>query len=141
MSGLFGTAGGGGRHGGGDDGGERRPRSSCPRPDRPRRTRAACRSHVVRNGSGPDTSPPPDEEARLHGRLLDRDKSALLECLDRFGDIVYSTSLATTADSTSAEAVTERVFVDLWRRPEAFHPRYGPLLLQLVRATLRPSAA
>jgi hypothetical protein len=38
-----------------------------------------------------------------------------------------------------AEAVTERVFVHLWRRPEAFHPRQGPLVLQLVRATLGPS--
>ena len=137
MSGRFGTAGGGGPHDGG--GSERRPRSSAWH-DRPRRTRAACCSHVVTNGTGPDTSRSTDEEARLHGRLLDRDKSALLECVDRFAHVVYSTSLATSDDSTFAEAVTERVFVELWRRPEAFHPRYGPLLLQLVLATLRPSA-
>ncbi len=72
---------------------------------------------------------------------MDRDESALLECLDRFGHVVYSTSLTASGDATRAEAVTERVFVQLWRRPEAFHPAYGPLLLQLVRATLRPSSA
>ena len=115
MSGRFGTAGGGGRH---DGGGERRSRSSCPWRDRPRRPRAACRVRVVTNGAGGHTSPCPDEEARLHERLLDRDKSAVLECLDRFGDVVYSTSLATSGDSDFAEEVTERVFVELWRRPE-----------------------
>ncbi len=138
MSGLFGTAGGAGRHHGG---GERRARSSCGGRERPCRPRAAYRSHVVPNGIGADTTPSSNEEVRLYERLLDRDKSALLECLDRFGHVVHATSLTSSDDSASAEAVTERVFVELWRRPEAFHPRYGPLLLQLVRATLRSSAA
>jgi hypothetical protein len=138
MSELFRAAGGAGRHHGG---GERRARSSCAGRERPCRAGAAYRSHVIANGIGAGTSPSSDEEVRLHERLLDRDRSALLECLDRFGHVVHSTSLATSDDSASAEAVTERVFVELWRRPEAFHPRYGPLLLQLVRATLRSSAA
>ncbi|MDQ4131690.1 MAG: hypothetical protein M3179_00430, partial [Actinomycetota bacterium] len=78
------------------------------------------------------------EEALLHERLVDRDESALLECLDRFGHIVYCTSLTESGDPVAAENVTQRVFVQLWRRPEEFHPRHGPLVLQLVQATLLP---
>jgi hypothetical protein len=136
MSGFSGTTGGGRRQ---DDGDERGPRASCRWRDHRRGPRSACQSHVTSHHRGREPSRSRDEEARLHERLVDRDESALLECLDRFGPIVYSTSLTESGDSMLAEAVTERVFVHLWRRPEAFHPRQGPLVLQLVRATLGPS--
>ncbi len=54
-----------------------------------------------------------DGELRLHGRLLRRKKSALLECFDRFGHAVYYLALAETADDILAEAVTERVLMNL----------------------------
>ena len=132
------STGGGGSQ---DDGGGRRPRSSCRWGGLARRARPACGSPQRGGDARWEGGRLREEEASLHERLVDRDQSALLECLDRFGHIVYSTSLTETGDSVVAEAVTERVFVQLWRRPEAFHPRRGPLLLQLVRATLRPASA
>lgn len=75
----------------------------------------------------------------LHDRLLERDPSALLECLDRFGASVYCIALARTGDVAAAEDLTERVFVDLWRRPEEFDPCRAPIVLQVVRRLLRDS--
>ncbi len=75
-----------------------------------------------------------DEELRLHERLLDRDERALLECFDRFGQVVYCLTLAETGDAILAEAVTERLFIDLWLRPQAFSPSRRPIGLQLVLA-------
>ncbi len=119
---------------------ERRRRSSCRRDDRRGWPRRPCAPRRLGSDTRRTTSLLRDEETRLHARLLDRDESALLECLERFGHIVYCTSLAESGDSHVAETVTHRVFLQLWRRPEAFHPRCGPLVLQLVRATFRPSA-
>jgi hypothetical protein len=78
-----------------------------------------------------------EDEIRLHERLVARDRSALLECFDRFGRIVYCTSLAQSDDSLVAETLTEQAFVQLWLRPEAFDPRRAPIVLQLVRVLLR----
>lgn len=73
----------------------------------------------------------------LHERILDGDPSALLDCLDRFGASVYCIALARTGDVAAAEDLTERAFVELWRRPTEFDPRRAPIVLQLVRRLLR----
>ncbi len=132
MSG-FPSLGGGGSQ---DDRRGHRPRPSCWQGDRPRWPGSSCTSPTAGRATRCDRGGLRDEDVRLHERLLGRDESALLECLDRFGHVVYCTSLAETGDAVVAEAVTQRVFVQLWRRPAAFHPRRGPLVLQLVRATL-----
>lgn len=73
------------------------------------------------------------EESRLHERVVQRDELALLECFDRVADLVYCMALARTGDQASAEALTEAVFLALWRDPAAFSPSHGPLGLQLLR--------
>ncbi|HEX2192130.1 MAG TPA: hypothetical protein VHH09_02975 [Acidimicrobiales bacterium] len=73
------------------------------------------------------------EESRLHERVVRRDESALLECFDRIGDLVYCMALARTGRQASAEELTEAVFVAFWRDPAAFPPSQGPLGLQLLR--------
>ena len=81
----------------------------------------------------PSTESLIEEERRLHERVVQRDESALLECLDRIGDLVYCTALLRTGRQASAEDLTERLFVAYWRNPEAFHPSRGPLGLQFLR--------
>ncbi|MDQ3978144.1 MAG: hypothetical protein M3314_01130 [Actinomycetota bacterium] len=78
-----------------------------------------------------------DEELRLHQRIVEGDESALLECLDRAGHLVYCSALLRAGNSTAADDLTEAVFVDLWREPEAFHPAHGPIALQLMRRIAR----
>ena len=73
------------------------------------------------------------DELRVHERVVERDRAALLECFDRAADLVYCMALARTGDEASAQALTEAVFVALWRDPAAFPPSQGPLGLQLLR--------
>ena len=74
-----------------------------------------------------------EEERRLYERVLRRDASALLECVDRFGDLVYCVALARTGAQTSAEGLTEALFVAFWRHPEGFPQSDGPLGQQFLR--------
>ena len=72
------------------------------------------------------------EELWLHERILAGDQSALLECLDLIGHVVYCIALRHTVDATAAEDLTEELFLDLWREPKGFHLGHGPLALQLI---------
>lgn len=81
-----------------------------------------------------------DEEVALHGRISAGDESALLECLDRFGHVVYCMLLHLTGDVDRTEDLTLRAFVSLWRAPAAFDPRHGPMVLQLLGAILRSAS-
>ncbi len=79
------------------------------------------------------------EQLRLHARIIDRDESALLECFDRFGHVVYCALREATRDPALAEDLTEQLFVLLWRDAKRFHPNQGPIALQLL-ATLPTSS-
>ncbi len=72
------------------------------------------------------------EELVLHRRILSGDESAALECLDRYGSVVYCGLLHLTGDVGLSEDLTEQVFVELWCSPRSFDPRCGPLALQLL---------
>ncbi|MDQ4132920.1 MAG: hypothetical protein M3179_06840 [Actinomycetota bacterium] len=82
-----------------------------------------------------------EEESALHKRIVERDEAALLEYLDRSGHIVYCVALALTEDAAAAEDLTEGLFLDLWRLPDRFHPRNGPMVLQLLQRTAARSPA
>jgi hypothetical protein len=82
-----------------------------------------------------------EEESALHRRILDHEEAALLEYLDRSGHIVYCVALALTEDRAAAEELTEGLFVDLWKRPDRFDPRDGPMVLQLLQRLPAPSLA
>lgn len=74
------------------------------------------------------------EERDLHDRIRAGDRDAVLECLQRFGNVVYGSLLRLTGDREVTEDVTEQAFVALWRSPASFDPKRGPMVLQLLRA-------
>lgn len=74
-----------------------------------------------------------DVELALHQRVVNRDQSALLEWLQRAGSLVYCAALLRTGAPAEAEAMTEALFLEVWRHPAMFHPADGPLSLQLIR--------
>ncbi len=84
-------------------------------------------------GARPSTEALIEEERELHERVVQRDESALLECLDRTGPLVYCMALQHTGGQAAAEDFTERIFLAFWRNPHAFPPSQGPLGLQLLR--------
>ena len=63
----------------------------------------------------------------LVARLMAGDEEALAEVWERHGALVFGLARRITGDSTSAEDVTQDVFVTLWQRPERFDPRRGSL--------------
>lgn len=74
-----------------------------------------------------------EEELSLHERVVQRDESALLQCFDRIGHLVYCVALSCTESHESAEELTEEMFVGYWQHPHDFPPARGPLSLQLIR--------
>ncbi len=74
-----------------------------------------------------------EEELSLYERVVQRDESALLECFDRIGHVVYCMALLCSDGRASAEELTETVFVRFWRDPRGFRPADGPLAVQLIR--------
>lgn len=73
------------------------------------------------------------EERQLHRRLCARDERALLDCLDRFGPLVFRALCQRTGDRARAEALTEALFARLWKDPAAFAPERGPMAFQLLQ--------
>jgi hypothetical protein len=68
----------------------------------------------------------------LFDRIVARDQLALLEALERTGAMVFCVALLLTGQRAAAEALTEALFVELWRTPHAFPPTEGPLGLQMI---------
>jgi len=77
-----------------------------------------------------------EEQRGVHERVVARDRRALLEALDRNGHMVFCCALALSGQSAIAADLTEAVFVQYWRTPEAFPPTRGPLGLQMIRQLL-----
>ena len=55
------------------------------------------------------------------------DQSALAELYDRYSSIVYAIALRVLGDAGAAEDVLQEVFLQLWRKPQAFDAARGNL--------------
>jgi RNA polymerase sigma-70 factor (ECF subfamily) len=83
---------------------------------------------MARNGSAvTDVTGALDDDVRLHEALTGGDGGALAEVYDAHARAVYGLARHITGDPAAAEAVTQDVFVELWRRPDRFDPRRGSL--------------
>ncbi len=74
-----------------------------------------------------------DEE--LMRRLFHKDKRAFEAIFDRYGDLVYSTSLRVLRDAHLAEDISQEIFVRLWRKPESYVAERGRFLTWLISVT------
>ncbi|HEV7125818.1 MAG TPA: sigma-70 family RNA polymerase sigma factor [Ktedonobacterales bacterium] len=66
-------------------------------------------------------------------RLADGDEAALVPLYDRYGKLIYSLALRVVHDSSTAEEVTQEVFVRLWRNAASFEPSRGRVHAWLMR--------
>jgi RNA polymerase sigma-70 factor (ECF subfamily) len=55
------------------------------------------------------------------------DQSALAQLYDRYSSIVYAVALRVLGDAGAAEDVLQEVFLQLWRKPQAFDAARGNL--------------
>ncbi len=66
-------------------------------------------------------------DAVLIARLAAGDDEALTEVWQRHAPLVFGLARRVTGDSSTAEDVTQEVFVTLWQQPERFDARRGSL--------------
>ena len=97
-------------------------------------------AHLLGVARATDNSPegvhppdPPDEA--LMARLSSGDAAALSTLYNRYGDIVYSTSLRVLRDVHLAEDVSQEVFLGLWRQPDKYASGKGSFVTWLLSVT------
>lgn len=56
-------------------------------------------------------------------RIADGDRSAVPECVSRYGGLIWSLARRRLASREDAEDVVQEVFVDLWRSADRFDPQ------------------
>jgi hypothetical protein len=66
-------------------------------------------------------------DAVLVARLTAGDEEALAEVWQRHGPLVFGLARRLTGDSSTAEDVTQEVFVTLWQQPQRFDAQRGSL--------------
>ncbi len=60
----------------------------------------------------------------LFERIANKDRSAVAECLDTHGALVWGISKKFTENNLEAEKLTEEIFACLWRCSVRFDPSY-----------------
>jgi len=67
------------------------------------------------------------DDMRLVARLRAGDQNALSELYDRYSNVVYGVALRILQDTGAAEDLLQDVFLQLWRKPDAFDSSRGSL--------------
>lgn len=64
---------------------------------------------------------------RLIARIRGGDQQAMSELYDRYSNVVYGVALRVLQDAAAAEDVLQDIFMQLWRKPDAFDGSRGSL--------------
>ena len=72
------------------------------------------------------------DEMRLVARIRAGDQQAMSELYDRYSKVVYAVALRVLQDAAGAEDVLQDVFLQLWRKPDAFDASRGSLAAWLA---------
>jgi RNA polymerase sigma-70 factor (ECF subfamily) len=72
------------------------------------------------------------DDMRLVARVRAGDQQALSELYDRFSRLVYSVAMRILQDTGAAEDLLQDVFLQLWRKPDAFDSSRGSLAAWLA---------
>ncbi len=51
-------------------------------------------------------------------RVAERDKAAVKECIDTYGNFIWALASKFTASTEEAEAATQEIFIDIWQYSE-----------------------
>ena len=55
------------------------------------------------------------ETSTILQRIAERDKTAVNDCIDTYGNFIWALARKFTASTNEAEAATEEIFIDIWR--------------------------
>jgi len=67
------------------------------------------------------------DEMRLIARIRAGDQQAMSELYDHYSSVVYGVALRVLQDAAAAEDILQDIFLQLWRKPEAFDRSRGSL--------------
>jgi RNA polymerase sigma factor (sigma-70 family) len=77
----------------------------------------------------------PAEDGELVGRVAEGDAQALETLYDRYNRVVYSFAIRILGDTSSAEELTQEVFLRLWRQGKSYQQGRGAFLTWLLSIT------
>src|ERR1700746_162611 len=69
---------------------------------------------------------------RLVARIRAGDQQAMSELYDRYSSVVYGVALRVLQDAAAAEDILQDIFLQLWRKPDAFDSSRGSLAAWLA---------
>lgn len=98
-------------------------------------TTMRCMPAIDPDGAGIE----PNDDRRLVARIAAGDDLALARVYDRYGSLVFGLARRVTGSTSSAEEITQEVFVFLWEHPERFDGERGSLRAFLGAITHRRS--
>ena len=75
----------------------------------------------------PGTRTDAGDDMRRVARLRAGDQQALSELYDRYSSVVYGVALRILQDTGAAEDLLQDIFLQLWRKPDAFDSSRGSL--------------
>jgi DNA-directed RNA polymerase specialized sigma24 family protein len=55
------------------------------------------------------------EASTILERIAERDKTAVKDCIDTYGDFIWRLASKLTDSCEEAEAATEEIFIDIWQ--------------------------
>jgi len=72
------------------------------------------------------------DDMKLVARIRAGDQQAMSELYDRYAKVVYAVALRVLQDASAAEDVLQDIFMQLWRKPDAFDGSRGTLAAWLA---------
>jgi RNA polymerase sigma-70 factor (ECF subfamily) len=72
------------------------------------------------------------DDMRLIARIRAGEQGAMSELYDRYSSVVYGVALRVLQDAAAAEDVLQDIFLQLWRKPDAFDSSRGSLVAWLA---------
>ncbi len=72
------------------------------------------------------------DDMRLVARIRAGEQGAMSELYDRYSSVVYGVALRVLQDAAAAEDVLQDIFLQLWRKPDAFDSSRGSLVAWLA---------
>ena len=72
------------------------------------------------------------DDMRLIARIRAGEQGAMSELYDRYSSVVYGVALRVLQDAAAAEDILQDIFLQLWRKPDAFDSSRGSLVAWLA---------
>jgi len=66
-----------------------------------------------------------DQSETILARIAAGDHSAVAECMDRYGGLVWSLARRWSDDASDAEDATQEIFLEIWKSADRYEPALG----------------